>query len=213
MKKFKYILILLFLCLIPNKIEASCTSLEKARLKKIVSNINISYDYEIVDNDAVFSIKLNNLNSEIYFIDLNGKLYQPYDNEEVVLENYEDGKSYTLSFYGTDTCLNKNVGNLYINTPSYNPYYKLTVCDNAREFELCQRWASHSLTLFQFKEKVNEYKKIKGIIDDSEVKKEISIIDFAFSFIRMYGIYIAIGIAVIIFIIKFIRYKKDSFGF
>lgn len=213
MKKFKYILILLFLCLIPNKIEASCTSLEKARLKKMVSNINISYDYEIINNDAVFSIKLNNLNREIYFIDSYGKFYHAYDNNEIVLNNYADGGSYTFNFYGESDCANQNVGKLYINTPKYNPYYKLSICDNAKEFELCQRWASHSLTITEFAKQVDDYKKKNGIIDDTEIKKEISIIDFIFSFIRMYWIYITITIVLIIIVIKFIRYKKDSFGF
>ena len=37
---------------------AACSYNELSELKTLASNINISYDYEIVNNDAVFSIKL-----------------------------------------------------------------------------------------------------------------------------------------------------------
>ncbi len=213
-KRFKYLLILL-LCLLPNTIKASCSSSDKAKLKKIISNINVSYDYQMVQGNAMFSIKFSNLNPEVYFNDPFGNTYRTYnlDNNEIVLKNYADGKSYTFTFYGTNSCVNQNVGSLYVTTPTYNPFYKLGVCDNAREFELCQKWVSHSLSRNEFVNKVNEYKEKNGIIDDSKINKKISVIDLAMSFIRMYGLYIVIGIVVIIIIVKFIRYKKDTFGF
>lgn len=212
-KKFKYLLVLL-LCLLPISTKALCTSSDKARLKKIISNINISYDYEMVRNNAIFSIKFNNLSPELYFTDQFGNYYTQYgDNNEIVLNNFSDGKSYMFAFYGVNSCTNEKVGNLYVTTPTYNPYYKLSVCDNAREFELCQKWVSHSLSRDEFINKVNEYKNKNGIIDDSEVNKTISVIDFAISFIRMYGLYIAGAIIIVIIVIKFIRYKKDTFGF
>lgn len=212
-KKFKYLLVLL-LCLLPISAKALCTSSDKARLKKIISNINISYDYEMVRNNAIFSIKFNNLSPELYFTDQFGNYYTQYgSNNEIVLNNFSDGKSYMFTFYGINSCSNEKVGNLYVTTPTYNPYYKLSVCDNAREFELCQKWVSHSLSRDEFINKVNEYKNKNGIIDDSKVNKTISVIDFAISFIRMYGLYIAGAIIIIIIVIKFIRYKKDTFGF
>lgn len=216
MKKFKRILILLILCLLPIKVHASCTSEERARLKKMVSNINVSYDYQMIGGNPIFSIRFSNLNPELYFMDPFENYYQVYDleNNEIVLNNYADGKSYTFNFYGgINACGGINVGRLYVTTPTYNPYYQLTVCDDAREYDLCQKWVSHSLSKNEFVDKVNEYKEKKGIIDNSEVKKKISFIDLAFSFLRMYGLYIVIGIVIIIIVIKVIRYKKDTFGF
>lgn len=214
MKKILKYLLILLVFLIPNTIKASCSSSEKARLKRIISNINISYDYEIINNDAVFSIKFSNLNPEIYFVDQFNNYYTQYNqNNEIILYNFADGKSYTFTFYGTNTCAGEKISNLYATTPTYNPYYKLSVCDNAKEFELCQRWVSHSLSRGEFINKVNEYKNKNEIIDNTEVNKQISIIDFAMSFIRMYGLYIAGAIIIIIIVIKFIRYKKDTFGF
>ncbi len=215
MKWFKYIIILIVLFLIPNSVNASCSSAEKARLKKIISNINVSYDYQMVQDNAIFSIKFSNLNPELYFKDPFGNVYRTYDlnNNEIVLNNYTDGKSYTFAFYGIGACAGDNVGNLYVTTPTYNPFYKLGVCENAREFELCQKWVSHSLSRDEFVKKVNEYKDKNEIIDNSQINKKISVIDLTISFIRMYGLYILIGIIVIIIIVKFIRYKKDTFGF
>lgn len=211
--KFKYLLVLL-LCLLPASTKALCTSSDKARLKKIMSNINISYDYEMVKNNAIFSIKFSNLSPELYFTDQYGNYYTQYDaNNEIVLNNFSDGKSYSFAFYATGKCNKEKIGTLYATTPTYNPYYKLSVCNNAREFELCQKWVSHSLSKDEFINKVNEYKNKNGIIDDTEVNKKISVIDFAMSFIRMYGLYIAGAIIIVIIVIKFIRYKKDTFGF
>lgn len=213
-KRFKYIIILILLLLLPNNINAACSSSDKARLKKIISNINVSYDYQMVQDNAIFSIKFSNLHPEIYFKDSYGTYYRQYDeNNEIILYNFVDGKSYTFTFYGVGTCAGENVGNLYVNIPMYNPYYKMSVCDDAKEFELCQKWVSHSLSRSQFIEKVNEYKSKKIVIDNNDVNKKISVIDFAMSFIRMYGLYILIGIVLIIIIIKFVRYKKDTFGF
>ena len=216
MKKVKCLFLFLMLFLLPFNAEAIyCDSDDKVRLKNIISNINISYDYQIINNEAIFSIKFNNLNPQLYFKDPNGNVYTSYglENNELVLNNYADGQSYAFTFYGTDDCLNDEVGILYATLPKYNPYFELNVCDNAKEYKLCQKWASHSLSRKQFVDKVNEYKKSVGKLDDSEINKQISIIDLTMSFIKMYGLYIAIAIAIIIITVKIIKYKKDSFGF
>lgn len=215
MKKLKYFALFVLLIVIPFNTKAACSSQEKARLKKIVSNINISYDYEITGNDAFFSVKFSNLNPELYFKNPSGNIHQIYslENNELVLYNYADGGSYNFKFYGVNSCSGEEIGNLYVTLPSYNPLYQLSVCDNAKEYKLCQKWVKHSLNRIEFEKKVNEYKNSNGIIDDSEINKQISVIDFAMSFIKMYGLYIVIVIVVIIFVVKFIRYKKDSFGF
>lgn len=215
MKKISFLFVTLFLCFIPNNIKAYCTSSDKAKLKKIVSNVNISYDYEIVNYKAKFKITFNNLTPDIYFKDPYGNIYRTYDleNNEVVLYNYSDGNSYAFNFYGANSCGSEKISTLYVTTPTYNPYYQYSVCDNAREYELCQRWASHSLSRSEFIKSVKEYKEKNGIIDDTDIKKDISYIDFTISFIKMYGLYILGGIVIVIITVKIIRYKKDSFGF
>ena len=216
MKKTGLLLILTLLFLLPINIRVlACSSKERSNLKKIISNINISYDYSIIKNNAIFSIKLNNLNSKLYMKDQFGHTYyfNNLSNNELVLPNYSDGKSYRFDFFGLDSCGDENVGSLYVTTPNYNFYYKLDVCDDAKEYELCQKWASHSLSRSEFIEKVKQYKASKNLIDNTKANKKISVIDFIMNFIRMYGLYVIIGIAIIIIIIKIIKYKKDSFGF
>lgn len=215
MRKLECFLLFMFILLIPYNANALCSSQEKARLKKLVSNINISYDYKIINNDAVFQIKFSNVSPELYFKDANENVYRTYswEENEIILYDYPDGSSNNFIFYGNTTCGGDKIGNTYVNLPTYNPFYQLSVCDNAKEYKLCQKWVKHSLNRSEFIDKVKEYKATNGIIDDSEINKQISVIDFAVSFIRMYGIYIIIGVAIIIFIVKFIRYKKDTFGF
>lgn len=213
MRKAKIFIVMLLICLMPISVNAACTSSEKARLKKIISNVNISYDYTANRYNAYFNIKVNNLTSDIYFIDSYGKTYSGDLNGEANLSNYPSGNSYSLSFYGSNSCFGEKISTLYVTTPTYNPYYLNSVCDDAKEYELCQKWASHSLSKIEFVQKVKEYKEKKGIIDDSDIKKDISYIDFTISFIKSYGIYILGIVLVIIIVIKIVRYKKDSFGF
>jgi len=212
-KKFLYVLVFATL-LIPTSIKASCTTSEKARLKNLVSNVNISYDYEITKGRAIFSLRFDNVNSEIYFKDQNGNSYYGNENGEVILYNYSSGNSYTFDFYGIESCKSENIGKLYATIPSYNQYYSLSVCSDAQEFSLCQKWVSHSLSRSEFIKRVNEYKnETNNKQDDNTIDKDISVIDFTISFIKNYGIYILIIISVTIIVVKYIRYKKDSFGF
>ena len=159
MKTLKYLLLFVFMVLIPYNADALCSSQEKARLKKLVSNINVSYEYEIVDNDAFFQIKFSNVSPELYFKDPNKNVYKTssWENNEIVLSNYLDGSSSNFMFYGNVTCSGEKVGNIYVNLPTYNPFYKLDVCDNAKEYKLCQKWVKHSLNRVEFINKVNEY--------------------------------------------------------
>lgn len=213
MKKIVYFLIIMIIFLFPSKVKGYCSVENKARLKQLVSNVNISYEYEMVGNNPVFTVKLNNVGPELYFIDKNGNANYGNSNGEFVLNNYYNGQTYDFKFYGTTDCSNEEVGRLYVTLPKYNPYYNLSVCDDAKEYKLCQKWVSHSLNRKQFVEEVNKYKQEISKIDDKEVNKKISVIDLTMSFIRMYGLYIAIFIIIVIITIKFIRYKKDTFGF
>lgn len=215
MRKLQCFLLFMFILLIPYNANALCSSQEKARLKKLVSNINVSYDYKIVNNDAIFQIKFSNVSPELYFKDVNQNVYKTYswEENEIILYDYPDGGSNNFIFYANKTCSGEKVGNIYVNLPTYNPFYQLSVCDGASEYKLCQKWVKHSLNRIEFINNVKEYKTTNGIIDDSEIHKQISIVDFAVSFIRMYGIYALIIIIVVILIIKIIRYKKDTFGF
>lgn len=213
MKKIVYFLIIMIMFLFPNKAKAYCSVENKARLKQLVSNVNISYDYEIVGNSAIFTIRLNNVGPELYFTDKNGNANYGYNAGEFVLNNYYGGNTYEFKFYGTSNCVGEEVGRLYATLPSYNPYYNLNVCDDAREYKLCQKWVSHSLSRNEFIKEVNNYKQEVVKIDDSEINKKISVVDLALSFISMYAVYIAIFIIIVIIVVKFVRYKKDTFGF
>ena len=212
-KLWGFIIFIALIFMFPMKINASCNNETKARLRKIVSNVNISYEYQMIRNTAVFSLKFNNVFSDIYFKDQYGNNYYGDIDGETTLYNYPSGKSFTFTFYGTNDCKLEEVGKLYATTPAYNPYYQLSVCNDVPEFDLCQKWSSHSLNREQFIKEVNEYKNKQNIIDDSPIDKNISVIDFLFNFFKLYGIYVLIGIVIVIIVIKYINYKRDTFGF
>ena len=139
-------------------------------------------------------------------------IYDKYESTHVVLSNLQDGQTYKIDVYANGgVCANEYLHTIYINTPKYNKYYTYDVCDDAKEYKLCQRWATHSFNSMEFVENVNEYKmeRDKIVVSDEEENKMTYILDF----FRDYYMYIILGVVIVIVIIKYIRYKRDSFGF
>jgi len=66
----KILLAFALMCLPFIKVEALyCSYSEQARLKKMASNINYTYDFVEVDNTVNFKITLVNLRPELYLVD------------------------------------------------------------------------------------------------------------------------------------------------
>ena len=67
----KKIILFLLINFFPFYISAltygGCDYSDVARMKSIVTNINLSYDYKIIDNEAYFDVTLSNLTKDIYF--------------------------------------------------------------------------------------------------------------------------------------------------
>lgn len=202
--------------LLPGKIYALCDNSELAGLKELASNINVSYKYKIQNSDATFDISFDNVFSKMYLQDKNGNKYYSNvieKNNQIVFYNYPDNKNYSFDVYvNGGECNGQYLHTIYATTPKYNPFYTFSVCDDAKEYKLCQRWTKHSLTSSEFKKNVQNYIAERDKITEIE-KKDETAISYILDFVRNYYMYIIIGIVLIIVVIKFIRYKKDSFGF
>lgn len=201
--------------LLPGKIYALCDNSELAGLKELASNINVSYKYKIQNSDATFDISLDNVFSKMFLQDKNGNRYYSNltdNNNQIVFYNYPDDTSYSFDIYANGgECNGRYLHTVYANTPKYNPFYTFSICDNAKEYKLCQRWTKHSLSSSEFKKNVENYIAERDKI--VEIEKDETAISYILDFVRNYYMYIIVGIVLIIVIVKFIRYKKDSFGF
>lgn len=119
----RIITILVLILLVPTvKVKAlSCSYSELARLKKIASNVNISYDYIEQDNNVTFTVTLNNLNEEIYFVDMTDYQTYNYENEELTISGYRSGQTVRYVFYATDSrCQQEALYTARVSFPSYN---------------------------------------------------------------------------------------------
>ena len=184
-----------------------------SRMKSIVSNINISYDYKIVDNRAYFNVTLNNLTNDIYFYDTATRkkyYYKDTNNGEITLYNYIDSGSF--KFYSNNvSCYNLSLGTKYYKFPSYNVYYSDPLCAEIPSYSLCQKWASVNYSRDEFEHLVMEYKNGKNTEEEVIVEYEKTLIDKIVElYIKYY--YYFLGAIILIFVpIIIVNDRKNRF--
>lgn len=212
-RMFYFIVTLIALFYIDNAF-ALCTNNEISLYKKISSNINISYDYTMNKKTPYFTITFDNV-VNVYIKDSKGNIFYPDTNNRVTVSNILPGKSYKYTVHGQASCTGQQVGILYANIPTYNPYYDLSVCDDAREYELCQKWVSHGLSKSDFVSNVKNYIKERDAVVDEPVKSKFSVLTFILDLFTNIWFYVILIPIIIFVIIKVIKAKKDrdKFGF
>lgn len=214
----KIIVVFILLLLIPiTKVEgAVCSYSEIARLKKIASNVTVSYDYIENNSSVVFNVTLNNLNDELYFVDQSNYQRYNYTEEELTISNYRSGQTIRYVFYATDSdCTDTPLYTARVILPTYNQYYKDEVCNGIENYSLCQKWSSHNLTYTNFVQKVNEYKNSLNsptIPVEPSMPVEVSITQLIVDFLLDYYIYIVIILLLALIGILSIRKKDDIYS-
>ena len=195
--------------------EASCTYKRISDLKKIASNVNITYTYTIVDNKASFDIRFANLTNDIYLYDsFNDKKYNV--EGEVILKNYIDGVKYRFFINSNDKdCKDEQLVTRYVTLPKYNIYYGDPICNGIEDYTLCQKWGSFNINNYDAyqlqieKYKASLIKKEKNTKTEETTKINEKFVDF---FLKYYA-FIFTGIIVICLIIIFYLHRKDRFDF
>lgn len=215
MKKIIFILTLVFVFYTPS-VFAKCSYKEISRMKSLVSNINLIYDYKIVDNMAKFDITLTNITQDIYIYDfVNNKNYYYADtiNGEIKISDYMV-KTGSFKFYSTNqSCYGLFLGLKYYTFPNYNIYYNDPLCDDISNFSLCQKWIRMNYNYQEFKKIVNDYKNKTNNSEEEQivVEYEKTLLNKIVEFYVKYYYYILIFIIVICSIIIVIDRRKNSF--
>lgn len=229
MRKLKYILIFGIVLFIPNIVKAdTCSVSSTARLKNLASNITTKYDYNetlLLNNygSVDFTITISNVTNELYVMKVDdyyykiGHTYQPDSNNQIVINNLEDGISYHFIVYGNtnDGCKNTLLYEFFVNTPKYNKFYTDKLCSDIPNYKYCKKWANINLTSEQFENKVKAYKESlkKDPIDDEDgnnLEKYESFIKMI-EFLDKYDIFIFGSIIILSIIGIVVLNKKDSF--
>ena len=204
MKRLRY-LVFVLLCtfLSPLVIKAQCTDQRMAELNKIASNVQISYNYEMVDGYTPnFRLDISNLTGDIY------AGYSPYGISERIInvdtENLEvlSSGSYNINIYSNDSeCRGQLLLVKSVSIPTFNNYAYYDECKNNSNFKYCKLWSNIGVDEDTF---YQEYAKYNNSAVSGEKKKDTSSIDFD------YNILIFIGIAVsALVILIFIIYKRS----
>lgn len=194
-----------------------CEYSQISRLKSIVSNINITHDYYIQNNQAYFNITLSNLVPEIYFIDSKNKVKYTYANSQngqITIYNQTDTQVSYKFYSNLNMCPGVKLSTKYYNLPIYNLYYNSDLCKGIENYNLCKKWTKNNYSYDEFKEVVDKYKQQKEkvtIEDEIKVTYEKTLLNYFIDFYVKYYYLLLIGIIVICFIIMYINRKKNKF--
>lgn len=218
MNKRSILFLLVILFLFPIKVSAECSSERIAELSKIAQNINLSYTYEIGEEDALFKVTASNLTNDIYLVSEDEDITVSGVNDKTIDKTFESGTNLNFVVYSNDnSCKGKALTNKYISLPYYNIYSNYGVCKEYPEHEYCKRWYDSSkISRSEFEQALADHS--DDIMNEEEsktVKKDKSFLDKLKDIWNNYMIFIIAGmglilIVVIIVIVKFIKNRKSS---
>ena len=215
MKRFLFLIALFTFILNVRAIDyRGCDSSEIARMKALINNINISYDYTMSEY-PIFSVTINNITPDLYFIDTLSKSeyhYQDTNNGEIVIGGYKDGISGKYKFYSAKSeCRGVNLGSKYYKTPYYNIYYSDPLCEGL-SINICDKWANVNYSKSEFENLIKEYKN-RGSENTEDVQQyEKTFVEKILDFYVKYYLFILLFIIVSCSTIIYIKRKKDSFN-
>ena len=220
MKKiWLFILMLILPVSVFARANTKCDYSLVSKLKKYASNVNIIYDYKIENNEAIFTVTINNLVPEIYILDeVTGTSYY-YDNTnngELVIpgiKNVKKLKYKVLSRNGE--CANELLLTHYITLPVYNKFSTDPLCEGIENYKLCYTFLDTDITYEEFKKKVEAYKNKEEEKPDEEKVKTTKKSDWDkfLDFMLKYGVYIVALLAILITFISVRRSRKNQFDF
>lgn len=208
------IFIISFFIFLPTS-NASCTYKRLSDLKKLASNVNVTYTYNIVNNKATFDIRFANLTSDIYLYDtFNDKKYIAIG--EITLKNFTDGAKYRFFINSNDKdCKDDSLITKYVTLPKYNIFYGDEICKGIEDYALCQKWGSFNVEVYS--DYITQIKKYKAsLVEKEDVKvteKEETVIEKVVDFFINYYIFILPAIIIICSILIVYLARKDKFNF
>lgn len=189
MKKVRYLAFMICIFAFPMLVKADCDNQRIAELNKIAGNVQISYTYEIENNEPSFYLNISNVLGDIYLKDNYGNLY--YNDMEKI--EYAPKTIITYTIYSNDiNCRDIKLLSIYSKKINYNKYYNSEVCKN-NVSKFCDLWVDNDeLSYIDFLNKVSETK----VINNSGTTNKKTNND--------YIIYIIISIVILFLFITFI---------
>lgn len=174
---------------------------------------------EVVTNTAYLgSINIYNLTENLYAVISNGSAKKTvtyadaYDGvNKISTGDMNMLKTYTISIYPTNKrCDTNAIRELQVTIPIENPYYKLQVCKDYRDYFYCSQFLNiENISRDDFTNGIEEYISQKQKEEEEENRHE-GIIDTATSFVKKHWIVVLIVIMLIIFSTWFYIHNKNK---
>lgn len=214
MKK-KIIIILFMMFILKSNVLAlkygGCEYSDVSRMKQLVTNINVTYNYRIVNNIAYFDVTLSNITDEMYIVDnVTHNIYHNPGTGEITIPNFTS-KSVTFSVYSNRSdCRSLFLGSKYAQFPTYNKYYTSKMCEGINEFTYCKKWVPKAYTEAEIKKAIEDYyNKPKPEEEPIEYIEKKTLLDKLIEIYVKYYILILSTIIIIgLALIEIIRKKK-----
>lgn len=215
----KYILFLIIVLFTFNGVDAltygGCDYSVISRLKSLVTNVNITYDYTMENNYPSFNVTITNITPDMYFYDTvmrRNYYYGDTNNGEITIYGYT-GTSGNLKFYSNvGECYGVSLGTKYYKFPKFNSYYNSDLCQGMWDYSICQKWADINYSYTEFKDKIEEYKNSDEEQEEVVIEYQKGFFDKLIEFYINYY-YIILGLIIIVFgTIIFINSRKNRFN-
>lgn len=219
MKKILFLLLFIIPISVSARSKTSCDYKLVSNLKKLASNVDITYTYKIVEDNVYYDVTISNIQENIYFkTNFSNDIYYYSDtnNGEIVIENVFPGNN-KFTFYSSDSgCLNEKLVVKNINLPYYNRYYNYDECKGIEDFSSCQRWSLNNDDYNTFLEKTLKYKSSLEKIDNGDnVNKNLSffqkLINYFVNYFYLIIPLITLFIVGIMYLFRFIKNRKNRF--
>ena len=198
----KYISFFLLLLLLPMwRVKGACTNAQIVRLNQLAKNITTSYQYYTVNGGVEFRITLTNLTKDLLVYDKVQREEYTNKNGELTISGYKPGTMVRYLVLAKDEkCTDQNLMNIYVNLPSYNPYYGDLLCKQLADYKFCQKWIAMPFSYEEFKKNVQaeiDSRNKKEATKNAKITESYSIFEILFKFYLEYY-YILLPLIIII---------------
>lgn len=160
----KTAIIIFLLLLFPFSISADeCSNADKERLQKLANNITyIIENYTNNNGEEKLRLVFSGVSNELTLYNSANNKYYFYikiDDSyfgDVDINNVSSGTK-KFKIYGASSCSNTTLRNITINVSPRNPYFNDPLCDNIKEYSLCQKFTNANVDYETFKVKTQDY--------------------------------------------------------
>ena len=152
--------LVIMVAMMPIIIDASeCSNEDKERLQNLANNVSVILEEQENDKfSAIFSdvstqLRIFNPNNWLYYRNITGN-----EIGKVKIGDLNLGNTFQFQINSASSiCLVEKIRTITVNVPNKNPYYGGEVCNDAKDYSLCQKWTTVNMIYDEFVKKINKY--------------------------------------------------------